>query len=74
MMNFYNRRLIDRVGDYYTITGTAVMKGANELDGEKFSRGYYIFGDCAGEAIYRHSLIEKIGFFDEAYYIFEVML
>jgi hypothetical protein len=69
MLNFYNRQLIDRAGDYYTIAGTAVMNGANEFDGEKFNRKHYIFGACAGGAIYKRRMIEEIGFFDEDFYI-----
>jgi len=69
MLNYYNHELIDRAGDYYTIAGTAVMNGSNEKDSKNFNNEKYIFGACAGAALYKLEMIEKIGFFDEDFFL-----
>lgn len=69
MKSYYRRDIIDRAGDYYTIAGTGVMYGNNEKDGKKFDEKKYIFGACAGAAIYRKSMLKEIGFFDEDFFL-----
>lgn len=70
MINFYDRSLIDRAGDCFTIYGLALKRGVDEHDGPEFNREEYVFGACAGAAIYRRSLFEDIGFFDEDFFAY----
>lgn len=66
-----NPGAIDSTGDLYTPWGMVFNRGHNEKDGEKFDATAEIFGPCAAAAIYRKSLLDDVGLFDEnifAYY------
>jgi len=65
-MLFYNQRdTIDTAGDLFYSCGVGGKRGHGAKDGERFSRKEYLFGACAGAAIYRRSMLEEIGLFDE---------
>jgi len=68
-MLLYDRpALIDRAGDAYTTAGTALLRGRGELSRD-FSTTEWVFGACAGAAIYRRQLFDDIGFFDEDFFL-----
>ena len=60
--------LLDRAGDLYTYAGVALMRGHLELAEERYSREEEVFGASAVAALYRRSLFEDIGLFDEDYF------
>lgn len=69
MVRFYERTLLDDIGDNYTILGWAYKRG----DGKPLAYGAHpskIFSTCAGAGIYRKSIIEKIGGFDESFFAY----
>ena len=70
MIDFHKRTLIDRAGDCFTIYGLAIKRGAGERDCPEFNREEYVFGACAGAAIYRASLFEEIGPLDEDFFAY----
>jgi len=68
MMNFFNRNLIDNAGDMLCYYGHTV--GRNETDTGQYDQPRYLFSACAGAAIYRREMFEKVGFFDEDFFAY----
>jgi GT2 family glycosyltransferase len=63
--------VIDSAGDGYSTFGHAFKRGEGKPP-DDYSESEYVFGACAGAAIYRREMIEKIGLFDEdIFLIFE---
>ncbi len=63
-----NHQIVDRAGDAYTRAGTAWLRGRGEPAGS-YCRKEYIFGACAGAALYRFAMLKEIGFFDEDFFL-----
>jgi len=57
--------VINSIGIGFTPAGLAADIGYGQKDGERFSCPRAVFGPCAGAAMYRRSLFEDIGLFDE---------
>ena len=69
MLRYYEPELADDAGDYVTILGFACKRG----DGRKASRYQKpcrIFSACGGAALYRKSILDKIGVFDELFFAY----
>ncbi len=61
--------VIDSAGDGFT---TLLLKGFKRGEGEgieKYDKQEYVFGACAGAALYRRKMLEEIGFFDEDFFL-----
>lgn len=69
MINYHDRNLIDDAGDGYTILGWQYQRGVGQS-----SRGYTkemeVFTACAGAALYRKSIFDEIGYFDEMHFAY----
>lgn len=64
----YGNDVIDSAGDGFSTS----LKGFKRGEGESaslFKREEYVFGACAGAALYRRKMIEEIGFFDEDFFL-----
>ena len=59
---------IDRAGDAYTRAGAGLLRGRGH-PGNGFDRREWVFGACAGAALYRMSMFEDIGLFDEDFFL-----
>jgi len=59
---------VDRAGDGYTVAGAAFLRGRG-APSDAYSREEWVFGACAGAALYRMSMLREIGFFDEDFFI-----
>jgi GT2 family glycosyltransferase len=59
---------IDRAGDFYTRAGAGILRGRNESS-LLYSEKEWVFGACAGAAMYRKEMIEAIGPFDEDFFL-----
>ena len=60
--------LIDSAGDGFS----TILKGYKRGEGAQktlYGTPEYVFGACAGAALYRRAMIEEIGFFDEEYFL-----
>lgn len=69
MIDYHNRELIDNAGDYYTAFGWAVARGKGKPTWQ-YAQVRDIFSSCAGAAIYRTSVIRKIGLLDEMHFAY----
>lgn len=69
MIQHYNRKLIDDAGDEYTILAWTKKMGDGQPI-EKYADKREIFSSCAGSALYRKSVLEEIGLFDENFFAY----
>ncbi len=63
----YGGGAIDSAGDGYARS----LKGFKRGEGEpvaKFDQRSYIFGACGGAVLYRKSMLDEIGFFDDDFF------
>lgn len=60
---------INAVGDSFGVDGYARNIGIGEPDNGQYDRVREVFSACAGAALYRRSLFEEIGLFDEDFFL-----
>ncbi len=65
MLYFDNRNLINTTGTTLTVAGIVGMRGWLHRASGAYGEKDRVFGSCAGAAIYRRSIYEKMGGFDE---------
>ncbi|MBF0496317.1 MAG: glycosyltransferase family 2 protein [Deltaproteobacteria bacterium] len=70
ILRFDQRRVIDSAGDIFTVAGSPKKRGEGQFDGPDFSYQTIIFGACAGAALYRRSVFDRIGYFDETFFAY----
>jgi GT2 family glycosyltransferase len=58
------KKRIDAAGDAYAAFGAAFPRGLNRR-ADEFNRPGFVFGACAAAALYRRSMLARIGGFDE---------
>lgn len=63
-------RVIDTAGDVFYDYGVGGKRGTDQFDGPEFSQMEYVFGACAGAAIYRRAMLEDVGLFDEDFFLY----
>ena len=68
MLLYDNPGTIDRVGDVYTTAGTALLRGRGKPS-ETYNNQEWVFGACAGAALYRTRMLDDIGLFDEDFFL-----
>ena len=64
----YGNDLIDSAGDEFSSS----LKGFKRGEGENitlYNEKEYVFGACAGAAIYRRKMLDEIGFLDEDFFL-----
>lgn len=69
MLNFVNRDIMDDAGDGYSIVGWQYQKGVGRHE-RYYTKPLKVFSACAGAAIYRKSIFEEIGYFDEKHFAY----
>ena len=69
MLQIQNPELIDSAGDMYTIMGWGYSRGKGK-PAEDYDKAVKIFSACGGAAIYRKSILDKIGFLDENHFAY----
>lgn len=69
MINYYDRSVMDDAGDGYTILGWQYQRGISQSV-DNYTKNADIFSSCAGAALYRKSVFEKIGLFDEMHFAY----
>lgn len=68
MLLHRDRKLIDACGDFYTVEGFAGNIG-HLLPADHYREPVEVFGACAGAVMYRRSVLEDIGPFDEEFFL-----
>ncbi len=69
MICLHEKNKLDGAGDFYCALGWGFARGKGK-PAEAFDRPARIFSACAGAAIYRREVFEKIGYFDENHYAY----
>ena len=69
MLQSDNRNLIDDAGDEYNLLAWTKKTGENQ-DSSKYSEVREIFSSCAGAALYKKSLLDEMGSFDDNYFAY----
>ena len=69
MLAWDKPELMDDAGDFYTIFGWALARGKRKLYA-KYQRRAKVFSACGGAALYRRSVLEEIGLFDENHFAY----
>ena len=69
MIMYNESNIIDDAGDEYNLLGWTLKRG----DGQhisKYNKTEEVFSSCAGAAIYRRSILDEIGYFDEQFFAY----
>ncbi len=61
---------MDSAGDYYCALGWAYDYGKGRKASPKYQKPRKVFAACGGAAIYRRSILEEIGLFDEKHFAY----
>lgn len=67
-MIVYGKDTIDSAGDGF-ITSLKGYKRGEGMPSDLYSSEEYIFGACAGAALYRRKMLDEIGFLDEDFFL-----
>jgi GT2 family glycosyltransferase len=69
MVNFQDRNILDDTGDEYTVLGWTKKVGQGKSS-KLYTHEREIFSACAGAALYRKSILDTIGYFDENFFAY----
>jgi hypothetical protein len=70
ILEFNNRDIIDSCGDGLFWSGRSYGISKGKKYSSVFSTGKFVFGATAGAAVYKKELIEKVGLFDEDFFMY----
>lgn len=69
MIAYQDHSIMDDAGDEYTVLGWAYKTGDGKPV-ELFTQTNKVFSACAGAALYRKSVFDEIGYFDENFFAY----
>lgn len=69
MVDMKNPQLLDDAGDFYCALGWAFARGKGKA-ADKYTKETEVFSACAGAAIYKRDIFDKIGLFDETHFAY----
>ena len=69
MIQSDNKQLIDDAGDEYNLLAWTKKVGENQ-NSENYSQVLEIFSSCAGATLYKKSVLEEIGSFDDNFFAY----
>lgn len=70
LRDFEQRDVLDGAGDVFTWAATGGRRGHGERDVGQYDQPRAIFGACGGAALYRRTVLEQVGEFDEDFFAF----
>lgn len=70
MIDYNDRSKIDDAGDFIKAKGSPYARGYQEEDKGQYDKPEYIFGACAGAAMYKAEVFDKAGLFDEDFFAY----
>ena len=68
LVDFDDRRILDGAGDVLRRSGLPYRLGHGEPDRGQYDEVTFVFGACAGAAMYRRSMLDDVGLFDEDFF------
>lgn len=68
LLLFDDRRCFHAAGDFYRTDGIPGNRGIWQEDAGQYDRAEPVFGACGAAAAYRRTMLEEIGFLDDAFY------
>jgi GT2 family glycosyltransferase len=68
LVDFNDRGILDGAGDVLRRSGLPYRLGHGEPDRGQYDEVTFVFGACAGAAMYRRSMLDEIGLFDEDFW------
>ena len=68
LVDFDDRRVLDGAGDVLRRSGLPYRLGHGEVDRGQYDQTAFVFGACAGGALYRRGMLDEIGLFDEDFF------
>lgn len=69
MVDMKKPDIVDDAGDFYCALGWAFARGTGKPT-DRYVKEIEVFSACAGAAIYRKSILEEIGYFDELHFAY----
>lgn len=69
MVDMKNPEVVDDAGDFYCALGWAFARGTGKPS-VNYNKVTKVFSACAGAAIYRKSILDEIGLFDEMHFAY----
>lgn len=69
MLDWKEETVLDGAGDNYTLLGWPYARGKGR-EASSYDKSVRIFSACGGAAIYRRSVLEEIGLFDENHFAY----
>lgn len=69
MLRYYEPELADDAGDYVNLFGWAAKTGDGRY-AKRYRRQRRCFSACGGAALYRRSILDEIGLFDENFFAY----
>jgi GT2 family glycosyltransferase len=70
MLHFEDRTKINTAGDGYSVYGLPFARWSDQTDGPQYDQAGPVFSASGGAAIYRRSMLDKIGLLDERFLIY----
>lgn len=70
MLSYHEREFLDGAGDGYLRGGAGYRLGTMEKDSEVYDQAKPVFGACGGAVLYRRSLFDRVGLFDEDFFAY----
>jgi GT2 family glycosyltransferase len=68
LVDFHDRRVLDGAGDVLRYSGLPYRLGHGELDRGQYDEEVFVFGACAGAALYGRGMLDDVGLFDEDFF------
>jgi GT2 family glycosyltransferase len=70
MLSFHDRSIVDDTGTVFTWYAISWNRGKGEADVGQYDAPGYVFGACAGAALYRSDSFASVGLFDEDFFAY----
>jgi GT2 family glycosyltransferase len=70
LVDFDNRGVLDGAGDALRRSGLPYRLGHGEPDRGQYDQTTFVFGACAAAALYRRSMLDDVGLFDEDFFAY----
>ncbi len=70
MLNYYRRDILDDTGNFISKKYMPYPRGQGQKDLNQYKSNDFVFGACAGAAMYKSEVFLKVGLFDEDYFAY----